>query len=293
MLFLLSILLFLEQPPLLQQGLQALQAGRLAEAQTDLEQVTHAEPDNAYAWVALAQVYARTDQPKLAAEAADHAEKLGRQNPVIAHALSLFYFERAQPLLRQQHYTEAADLLQHAISTHPDDPQLVLALGVARYGQRRFDDAITAFLKVIQLDPEAEQPYVFLGRMLDQAGSRLPEITRDDEAWAAREPQNAKADLVLAKALLIADSRSERAESLLRRSIELEPKDWESHFELGVWLSNRHRYDDAAHELEEAASLDPKEPMPHYHLARVYDRLGKPDEARVQRQTHARLTAPQ
>ena len=56
-------------------------------------------------------------------------------------------------------------------------PQLELAAGVAYYGLRRFPEAIEAFLRTIRLDPGIEQPYVFLGRMLDQAEDKLPQIT--------------------------------------------------------------------------------------------------------------------
>ena len=35
---------------------------------------------------------------------------------------------------------------------------------------------MVAFLKVIQIDPTIEQPYIFLGRMLDQAGRILARL---------------------------------------------------------------------------------------------------------------------
>ncbi len=168
---------------------------------------------------------------------------------------------------------------------------MVLALGVARYGQRRFDDAITEFLKTIQIDPAIEQPYVFLGKMLDQAGPHLGEITRVYEAWVARDPQNAKAQLLLAKALLAANDRDQRAEPLLQRSIALDGNDWETHYELGVLLEGKRDYPGAAKELERSIELDPKQPMAHYHLARVYDRLGQPERAQAEREAHQRLSA--
>ena len=98
-------------------------------------------------------------------------------------------------------------MLDAALAGHPGNPQLVLALGVARYGQRRFQDAIVQFLKVIQLDSSIEQPYAFLGRLLDQAGTHLDEITKQYQARAARELKSSEAQLLLAKALLVANSR--------------------------------------------------------------------------------------
>jgi tetratricopeptide (TPR) repeat protein len=163
---------------------------------------------------------------------------------------------------------------------------------VARYGERRFDDALQAFLIVINIDPTISQPYLFLAEMLDQAGSKLPEITSLNEKWAAANPHNAKAQYVLATALLAADPTSARAALLLRNSIALDPHDWQPHYELGTLREREHNYADAASEFNRAIERDPDQPMPHYHLARVYDRLGEPDRAAAEREIHRKLTSP-
>ena len=199
-------------------------------------------------------------------------------------------FDYAQLLLRKEDFTQAATVIDSALSADPDDPQLRLAMGVARYGQRRFDDAIVAFLQVIKIDPQIDQPYRFLGRMLDQVGEHLQEITNDFQDWAAKNPKNAKAQVLLAKARLAADSKDATAEGLLRKSILLDPNDWESHYELGVLLANRREWKAAAAELTRSTALDRKQSMPHYHLARVYDRLGEPDRAKAERELHEKLS---
>ena len=275
---------------LLQQGLLALQRGDLSEARTDLEAASKADPDNPFVWGSLAETYLRLQDRSQAMSAADHAEKLGTGNPVLAHALGIFYFHYADVLLHEENFTEAADVLTTALAKHPDDAQLTIALGVARYGQRRFEDAITLFLKTIKLAPDAEQPYIFLGKMLDQAGAHLPEITTDFEQWATANPTSGNAQLLLAKALLASDPQSERAMELLRRSIALAPENWETHYQLGVLMESKHDYPDAAKELTASTQLDPKQPMPHYHLARVYNRLGESERAKTERDIHQRLT---
>ncbi len=287
---LLGIALQSRATPHLKEGLIALKQGDLNQAKQQLEQARDADSNNAYVWTSLAQTYLRLNNTADAESAAAKALKLSSKDPVIVHALGIFYFEYAETLLRKQEFTRASDVLNQALEADPTNAQLVLALGVARYGQRRFEEAIAAFLKVIQLDPALEQPYVFLGKMLDQAGSRLPEITRDYEAWFEREPHNAKAPLLLAKVLLLADSRSARAAELLRTSIALDSRDWESHYELGVLLANSRDYRSAADELNRSIELNSTQAMTHYHLARVYERLGQPDLARAERETHQRLT---
>jgi Flp pilus assembly protein TadD len=369
---------------LLQRGLLALQHGDLAQAQSAFEEVTKEEPQNAYAWVSLAETYTRLNEPAAAAEAAVKAEKFGGDNPAINHGLAMYFakagqfehaaeleqrfansgradpaaeertaglfldagktaeavaaaekaveqhpspgaenvlgrallatgktdegekhlglawsgaqsdarfaFDYCQALLKKQDFSKAAEVLSTASESHPDDAQLVLALGVARYGQRRFDDAITAFLKVIRIDPQVEQPYVFLGKMLDQAGEHLGEITAAIEKWSTGNPTNALAPLLLAKARLASDSKDPMAEELLRKSIKLDEGNWEAHYELGVLLEGKRNWPGAAAELKRAADLDGKQAMPHYHLARVYDRLGDEQNAKTERVLHERLT---
>lgn len=281
------------QPPAsLQRGLVALQHGQFAEARTALEEASRMAPDNPYVWSSLAETYLRLEEPTKASNAAATAEKLGGKNPVIHQALGMFYFEFGQRLLQKQDFTQAANVFDSALRTHPNDPQLLLALGVARYGQRRFDDATVRFLQVIRVEPAVEQPYIFLGKMLDQAGAHLDEITKVYEHWAAGNPKNAQAQLLLAKALLVNDPQDARAEELLKKSIALESSNWEAHYELGVLLAAKRNYRDAATELSQASELDPKQPMPHYHLARVYDRLGDAERAKAEREKHQELVSP-
>ena len=96
---------------------------------------------------------------------------------------------------------------------------------------------------------------------------------------------------MLAKALRAKDPHSERASELLVRSTALDGSDWEARYELGLFWEDKREYAKAAEELRKSIELDSKQPLAHYHLARVYDRLGKPELAQSEREIHARLTA--
>jgi tetratricopeptide (TPR) repeat protein len=199
-------------------------------------------------------------------------------------------FELAQILLKQQRFTEASQVLEAGLDTHKGDAQLTLALGVARYGQRRFEEAIARFLDVVRIDPTIEQPYRFLGRMLDQAGPHLDEIIADAEAWANKNPEDGDAKVLLAKALLARDANDQRADALLHRAVESQPDNWEAHYQLGILLESKHHYDAAVEQLTKAVELNGREPMPHYHLSRVYNRLGKTGLAQAELKRHQELT---
>ncbi len=230
----------------------------------------------------------------------------GQQEEAVAelqHAVRLspyeeaYYFDLAHALLEQQDFDAAVRVLEAGLKIFEKSAQLELALGTAYYGQRRFADAVGAFLKTITIAPQIEQPYVFLGRILDQAGDRLAEITAKFAAFARSNPQNYLASFLWAKAL-IADlapagdrERAVQAEALLRKSIELNGQFWESHFELGALLERQRNYSQAAEELDRAARLNPKNSAVHYRLARLYDRLGRPDKAAAERTLHQKCEA--
>jgi Flp pilus assembly protein TadD len=211
------------------------------------------------------------------------AARLAPADPQVA-------FDYSQALLRKEEFGAAADALGSALQAHPGDPQLVLAMGVARYGQRRFEESITLFLRVIKLDANIEQPYTFLGQILDQAGSHLGEITDAYKTWLARKPRNANASFLLGKALLIGGNDGE-AEVLIRRSISIDNRRWDSHYELGLLEMKKHRYQEALAELIRSRELAPAQPTPHYQLARVYDRLGQSEEAKAERAIHEKLSS--
>jgi len=200
-----------------------------------------------------------------------------------------YYFELARDLLKHNRAQEAIQVLEDGKKVFARSEQIELTLGVAYYSMRRFPDAVEAFLRVIRIDPGVEQPYVFLGRMLDQTASQLPDVTAIFAALAKANPENSTADFLYGKALAFGGKRDE-AEALLRKSIGENGEFWESHFELGAVLEGKRDFAGAAKEFGRATELNPKNPGAHYRLARVYDRLGKADEAKAEHALHERLT---
>ena len=200
-----------------------------------------------------------------------------------------FYFDLAQTQLNQQSFAAALETLDNGRRYFDKSAQLELAAGVAYYGLRRFPEAMDAFLRTIQLDPGVEQPYVFLGKMLDQAEDKLAKITEVFASFAKAAPDQYLSSFLYGKALGL--DNSPEAEAMLRRSIARNGQFWESHFELGVLLENQRKFDEAAAEIRRSAELNPKDPVPHYRLARLYERLGRTKEAQSERELHAKLSA--
>jgi tetratricopeptide (TPR) repeat protein len=201
-----------------------------------------------------------------------------------------YYFDLAHVLLRHQNFDAAIQLLEASRRIFARSAQLELALGVAYYGQRRFSEAVDSFLRTIAIEPGVAQPYVFLGRILEHADKRLPEIVTRFEARAQAAPKDFLAQFLAGKAFAAQGEQLEKAEAALRRSIALKEDFWESHYELALLLEKARKFEEAAKELERSAALNPAAPTPHYRLARIYDRLDRSDEAARERALHQKLT---
>lgn len=193
------------------------------------------------------------------------------------------YAELGNLLLSTQNFREAALVLETARTRFPESAQVRLSLGVAYYGQRRFPDAVAAFLEAAERDGDAEQPVAFLGRILEHAGGRSGEVKAVFEKFAQAHPRNFLGHFLSGK--------STGSAPALRRAIALQPSYWESHFELAALLEQSQDFAGAAASYQRAARLAPGNPAPHYRLFRVYTRLGKTAQAAAARQRHEVLTA--
>jgi tetratricopeptide (TPR) repeat protein len=307
----------------LRAGLLALQRGDLAAAQTNLEAAGKLAPRDGRVWVALSQTYWRLHKNADAETAAAKAASVSPEDPAVLQSLAIYYsetnqtlkaaqaaakysakvpdnsgardraielyFQAAQPLLDQQKFTEAIAILKEAVARLPNSAQLELALGVANYGLRRFDDAADAFLRTIEIAPETEQPYAFLGKILDQIPSHLPLVTQRFAEYESAHPTSAAAYLFHAKALDAQSLEPELALTLLQKSIALNAADPSAHFEMGTVLDQLQRFADATAEFQRAVELAPQDAAAHYRLARDYDRIGKHEAAEAERQKHAQL----
>jgi tetratricopeptide (TPR) repeat protein len=226
------------------------------------------------------------------ANAASQMSEVVKLNPYDEQAR----FELARVYLVQQDFPSAARVLENARKTFDKSAQIELALGVAYYGQRKFSEAVQQFLRTMDLAPDVPQPYVFLGRIMDHATDRLPELIARFADFERRNPESYLGYLLHAKALVAQlpasgfPAEAQTALDLVQKSLALKDDEAESHYLAGVLLERKLEFPKAATELERSIQLNANESAAHYRLARVYDRLGRRDEAEQQRALHEKLS---
>ena len=122
---------------LIQRGLMALQSRDVPAAQRLLERAVESAPTDARAWIGLAHTYQMLNLHAEAARHATEAERVGGDNPVIQHALAMFYSDYrdwARAAEWEERYARKAgdtDAYVRAVSLYlqADMPRRAAALG--------------------------------------------------------------------------------------------------------------------------------------------------------------------
>ena len=187
----------------------------------------------------------------------------------------------------------AREQLTRLAASHPDAPLYIYWLARIDYDQRRYEDAIEKFNRVIRLDPTSARAYDNLGLALDMSGR--PEEARgmflkavdlnrklpDPSPWP---PHNL--GYLLVRLLEFKD-----AEKALRESLKYDPRFATAHYHLGRALEGDGRDSEAIDEYRVAISIDPTAVEALYSLGLLYRRQNRPAEADAVFAEYKRLKA--
>lgn len=233
----------------------------------------------------LARAYRIKNDPARAADALQSAIRLEPGDP--AH-----YTDLAQLFLDHRTLEPALVVLEAAVPRFSADKNLLMLLGLTQYGRGRMEQALDAFLRVIDLDPDFEQAYGSLETLIPESGGRLPEIETRLIRLTERQPSNPLGYFLLA---VVSATRADEveAERFLRRCLAVGPKFWPAYFELHKLLKAQEKWTEAARVLEKATQLNPEFAPAHYALAQVYSTLGDKVGAERERLLHHRLVISQ
>jgi Flp pilus assembly protein TadD len=286
------------------QAANALQAGRLPEAETLFQEVLRVEPGHADAHNWLGVVCQQKGDGGGAVEhlktavalrpaSADFANNLGiaelKLNDLDAAERS---FEKAlalNPRLAQGHYNlglvfmnrrqreRAIACFRQAIALVPDYGNAQLMLGNALSETGQHDEAIAAYRGLAALMPGAPAPLFNLATAF-KAARRYKEAAEVARQILDADPNNAFAHNLIAKFLWSA-GRYDEAERQARRAVALDPKDAEPRNTLGIVLTVLGRFEEATASLETALILAPAFPEAIYNLILASDAHSSPEFA--------------
>lgn len=194
----------------------------------------------------------------------------------------------AEPSTEQQQTfqdsaSRAIEAVNTAITLDPTDPfnhqlagqiySILSLVGVEGAGER----AIESFAKSKELDPQ--NPIIDLLEADLALSSGDNESARTSAEESVRKKRNFTEALFFLAQLDINDGNVERAISIVRGIVQLEPQNPARRYQLGVLLASDDRLDEAVLAFEQAVELDTQYANARYFLALVYAEQGRVEDA--------------
>jgi tetratricopeptide (TPR) repeat protein len=204
-------------------------------------------------------------------------------------------FDWGSELLLHRTLGPAVEVFQEATERYPASQRLRIGLGMTLYARGNYDDAVKSLLRAADINPADPGCYLFLSKAYDSSPSQADEVIQRFRRFAELQPKNARALYYYAMSLWKGKRAQDpsldlhQIESLLTKSLALDPKLAEAHLQLGNLYSDQNRYAQAIPEYTRALELNSDLADAYYRLGQAYVRTGEKDRAQQQFQVYQRL----
>ncbi len=266
--------------------------------------------DQAVVWNRLGNIYRQSDRSTAAIEAYQQAIDLDPDFAWPHHNLGLIYEQQGEAetalnsyrqairrhrsdrdrvvswhklggiCLGLNRYTEAIDAYQRVIELDPQDSRSWNSLGMAHSALEHYEAAIKAFEQAIGVDPDDAWPYHNLGFVYEKRESYETAIPYYRQAVERHQNElDAAATWNSLGGAYYALQRYDEAIEAYRQSVMLDPNNalpWDS---LGDVYAVLGRYQEAAQAYQRAIDLDSDYAWPYHNLALVYAKEERYQEA--------------
>ena len=206
-------------------------------------------------------------------------------------------FDWGGELLVHRTLDPAVEVYRQATERYPSSPRLAVALGMAYYARGNYDDAVKAFLRGADLDPNDARCYKFLSRAYDSSPSQAADVIERFRRYARLQPKNGLALYYYAMSLWKGKRVQDPAfdpkpiDELLRRAIAADRNLAEAHLQLGNLTADRGKFAEAIPEYQRALELNSELADAHYRLGQAYVRTSQKEKAQEQFQVYQQLRA--
>jgi len=204
-------------------------------------------------------------------------------------------FDWGSELLLHRTLGPAIEVFQDAAKRYPASQRLAIGLGMALYAHGNYDEAVRSLLRAADLNPSDPGCYLFLSRAYDSSPGQADDVIERFRRFSELQPRNAQALYYYAMSLWKGKRAQDpsldlrQIETLLKNSLDLDPKLAEAHLQLGNLYSDQSKYPEAIPEYVRTLELNPDLADAHYRLGQAYVRTGQKALAQEQLQVYQRI----
>lgn len=263
---------------------QQIAAGEYRAALTSLQATP--EPERNARWHLLAsRAWDGANDPAKAVAEAQEAIRLDPRAEAPRVQLAQVFLTRNTP-------QPAAEILSDALPLFPNSTLIRLGLGIALNELQRYGEAVRVLTECLQLKPDFGPAFEALGNSyLDSL--KFEELRKRAALYAQRNPEDFRGYYYEAAARDKLAMNAAQTESLLHRSLALNPSFVPASALLGKVLLDEGRTLEAVKALEHAISLRANYKPAHLYLGIAYRKLGRAEDARRESQVLSKLNNEQ
>jgi superkiller protein 3 len=224
-------------------------------------------------------------QSKQNQEAVEHIQNLVKAEPEDPE----IRFRLVLTLAKMADFGRAYQAAQQALQQFPDDPQTVLSYALACYFTQHTEAAESAYLRLIQMKPDSDQPYFALGNFYSDLG-KFNDAAKEFEIAVSKDPKSYLNHYMYGTMLFRLNKISE-ATAQFKTALELNPSHADSYFWLGRILVRQGKLDEALATFQKTIKLEPKHIGAYYQLGLLYARMGDQQKSQQMFRAQEQLNA--
>jgi len=227
------------------------------------QKVTAVDPTRADAFFGLGSVLKRTSRHQEAVDALEKAIALNINNKEI-------FFELGDTYEALQNWSKAADAYEKYLAAKPEVTwNGYLRLGICRTRLQQYDAAISAFLAAQKAQPKDLKVNFSLAEAYEKAG-QLEKAEEVYNSLAQINPPEARSYYTQALRIYNAAGRYDKAIGPAKKIVELEPKNEENIYNLGLMYFQVKNYNEAIAAFKQCLAIKPDGPRAWFQIGSAY-----------------------
>jgi tetratricopeptide (TPR) repeat protein len=249
----------------------------LAETEARLRASLEHNPQSADTLYELALVLQQQNKSRESLETFTRAAQIQKPNVAQLRSVALDYV-----LLND--YDDSVRWLRVALGMEPNNTEVLYSLGRCLYTKNLFSDAEKVYLRLLAIDPANLKAEENLGLTYDAQNDpqKAEKALRTAAQWAKERGLKDPWPYLDLGIFLLDQARAEDAEPVLEKAVELDPKSAWAHEKLGMALVANGNSTRGIRELQLAVGLAPNDPKAHFELGHAYRAAGQQDKARAE-----------
>jgi tetratricopeptide (TPR) repeat protein len=249
----------------------------LAETEARLRATLEHNPQSADTLYELALVLQQENKSRESLETYTRAAQIRKPNVAQLRSVAMDY-------VLLDDYDDAVRWLRVALGMEPNDADVLYSLGRCLYTKNLFHDAQKVYLRLLALDPANLKAEENLGLTYDAQNDpeKAEKALRTAAQWTKERGLKDPWPYLDLGIFLLDQSRADDAEPFLEKAVELGPQSAWAHEKLGMALVAQGDSARGIRELQLAVGLAPKDPKAHFELGHAYRTAGQLEKARAE-----------